>query len=44
MGSASFFRNGLSTLAAIVLNRMAITYGESALAAISVANPVSPCS
>lgn len=40
MGSASFFRNGLSTLAAIVLNRMAVGYGESALAAISVANRI----
>lgn len=40
MGSSSFFRTGLSTLAAIVLNRMAIGYGESALAAISVANRI----
>jgi Na+-driven multidrug efflux pump len=40
MGSASFFRNGLATLAAIVLNRIAVGYSESALAAISVANRI----
>ena len=40
MGSASFFRNGLSTLAALVLNRLAVGFGESALAAISVANRI----
>ena len=40
MGSASFFRNGLATLAAIVLNRIAVTFGTSALAAISVSNRI----
>jgi len=40
MGSASFFRNGLATLAAIILNRLAVGYSESALAAISVANRI----
>lgn len=40
MGSSSFFRNGLATLAAILLNRFAVGYSESALAAISVANRV----
>lgn len=40
MGSSSFFRNGLATLAAIVLNRIAVGYSESALAAISVANRI----
>ncbi len=40
MGSASFFRNGLSTVAALVLNRIAVSFGESALAAISVANRI----
>lgn len=40
MGSSSFFRNGLATLAAILLNRIAVGYSESALAAISVANRV----
>ncbi len=38
MGSPSLFRLGLATLAGIVLNRLAVGYGESALAAISVAN------
>ncbi len=40
MGSASFFRSGLATLAAIMLNRIAVGYSESALAAISVANRI----
>lgn len=40
MGSASFFRNGLATLASIMLNRIAVGYSESALAAISVANRI----
>ena len=40
MGSAAFFRTGLATLASIVLNKVSILYGESALAAISVANRV----
>lgn len=40
MGSSSFFRNGLATLSAILLNRIAVGYSESALAAISVANRV----
>ncbi len=40
MGSASFFRSGLATLAAVMLNRIAVGYSESALAAISVANRI----
>lgn len=40
IGSASFFRNGLAALAAILLNRIAVGYSESALAAISVANRI----
>ena len=40
MGSASFFRNGLGTLAGILLNRIAVGYGTSALAAINVANRI----
>lgn len=40
MGSPSLFRMGLSTLAGIVLNRLAVGYGESALAAVSVADRV----
>ena len=40
MGSASFFRSGLGTLAGIVLNRIAVTFGTSALAAISVSNRI----
>ena len=40
MGSASFFRSGLGTLAGILLNRIAVTYGTSALAAISVSNRI----
>ncbi len=40
MGSASFFRGGLSALAAIVLNRLASGYSTSALAAISVSNRI----
>ena len=40
MGSASFFRSGLGTLAGILLNRIAVTFGTSALAAISVSNRI----
>lgn len=40
MGSASFFRNGLAALSAILLNRIAVGFSESALAAVSVANRV----
>ena len=40
MGSASFFRTGLGTLAGILLNRIAVTFGTSALAAISVSNRI----
>ena len=40
MGSPSLFRLGLATLAGIVLNRLAVSHSESALAAISVANRV----
>ena len=40
MGSASFFRNGLGTLAGIILNRIAVTFGTSALAAVSVSNRI----
>jgi Na+-driven multidrug efflux pump len=40
MGSPSLFRTGLATVAAIVLNKLAVGYGESALAAVSVANRV----
>ena len=40
MGSASFFRTGLGTLAAILLNRIAVSYGTSALAAVSVSNRI----
>ena len=40
MGSASFFRAGLGTLAGILLNRIAVTYGTSALAAINVSNRI----
>ena len=40
MGSASFFRTGLGTLAGILLNRIAVTYGTSALAAVSVSNRI----
>lgn len=40
MGSASFFRTGLGTLAGILLNRIAVGYGTSALAAINVANRI----
>ncbi len=40
MGSASFFRTGLGTLAAILLNRIAVSYGTSALAAVSVGNRI----
>ena len=40
MGSPSLFRNCLTTVAAIVLNRMAGAHGSSAIAAISVANRI----
>lgn len=40
MGAPSLFRNGLATAAAVLLNKMAASYGESALAAISVANRI----
>ncbi len=40
MGSPSLLRNGLSTIAAIILNNMAAGYSESALAAISVVNRI----
>lgn len=40
MGSPSLLRTGLSTLASIVLNKLAVGYGESALAAVSVSNRV----
>jgi len=40
MGSPGLFRNGLGTLAQILMNRLAGGYSESALAAISVANRV----
>ncbi len=40
MGSASFFRNGLGTLAPIILNRIAVSFGASALAAVSVSNRI----
>lgn len=40
MGSPMFLRNGLSTVAAIILNNMAAGYSESALAAVSVINRV----
>ena len=40
MGSASFFRTGMGTLAGILLNRIAVTFGTSALAAISVSNRI----
>lgn len=40
MGSASFFRTGLATLASVVMTRVAVFYGESALAAVSVANRI----
>lgn len=40
MGSPSLLRNAMATIAAIVLNNMAAAYGESALAAVSVANRI----
>lgn len=40
IGFAGFCRAGLSTLAAIVLNRIAVSFGESVLAAISVSNRI----
>ena len=40
IGFAGFCRTGLSTLAAIVLNRIAVSFGESVLAAVSVSNRI----
>lgn len=40
MGSSSFFRTGLGTVSNIVLNRIAVLYGTSALAAVSVSNRI----
>ena len=40
MGSASFFRSLMSTVASIWLNRIAVTFGTSALAAVSVSNRI----
>lgn len=40
MGSSSFFRTGLGTASNIVLNRIAVLYGTSALAAVSVSNRI----
>ena len=40
MGSSSFFRTGLSTVSNIMLNRIAVLYGTSALAAVSVSNRI----
>jgi putative MATE family efflux protein len=40
MGSTSLFRTGFATLAAILLNNLAVRYGESVLAAISVSNRI----
>ena len=40
MGSAAFLRGGLTTLSSILLNRIAVTFGTSALAAISVSNRI----
>jgi len=40
MGSASFLRGALNALAAIFLNRIAVSYGTSALAAVSVSNRI----
>ncbi len=39
-GQREAFRNGLGTLAGILLNRIAVGYGTSALAAINVANRI----
>jgi putative MATE family efflux protein len=40
MGSTSLFRTGLATSAAILLNNLAVRYGESVLAAVSVSNRI----
>lgn len=40
MGSSSFFRTGLGTVSNIMLNRIAVLYGTSALAAVSVSNRI----
>ena len=40
MGSSAFFRSGLSTVSNIMLNRIAVLYGTSALAAVSVSNRI----
>ncbi len=40
MGSPSLLRTGLATLGTVTLNKFAVGYGESALAAVSVANRV----
>jgi putative MATE family efflux protein len=40
MGSTSLFRTGFATMAAILLNNLAVRYGESVLAAISVSNRI----
>jgi len=40
VGLSSFLRNALSTFAAVVLNRIAVSFGESVLAAVSVSNRI----
>ncbi|MBE6969659.1 MAG: MATE family efflux transporter [Ruminococcaceae bacterium] len=40
VGFSSFVRNALSTFAAVVLNRIAVGFGESVLAAVSVSNRI----
>ena len=40
VGLSSFLRNALSTFAAVVLNRIAVGFGESVLAAVSVSNRI----
>ena len=40
VGFSSFVRNALSTFAAVVLNRIAVVFGESVLAAVSVSNRI----
>jgi Na+-driven multidrug efflux pump len=40
MGSTSLLRTGLATMAAILLNNLAVRYGESVLAAVSVSNRI----
>ena len=40
VGLSSFLRNALSTFAAVVLNRIAVAFGESVLAAVSVSNRI----